>query len=256
VRLNDAGLRAVQALLDEYHLLAADVTERYDAQFLRNDDTPTRYDGNHVRCIRGADVDGLFAAVEHEYGHLPYRAVRVDPYTPHAVEARLLADDYVCSTEIVMVASGELTGEPANIDIRAVPHDADALAHVVAVDDDEGRPDYRDSAEPWREVWALIQRRGDAFKWYVAFDGERPVGHFSQRTRGGIGYLESLFVDPEYRKRGIGTALTHQAAAAARADGAQIVFLPADADDWPKHMYRRMGFEPAYQFRNYRRDVQ
>jgi spore maturation protein CgeE len=101
-----------------------------------------------------------------------------------------------------------------------------------------------------------IQRRGDAFTWYVAFDNARPVGHFSQRTRDGLGYLESLFVDPEYRMRGIGTALTHHTAAAARAEGARVVFLPAAAADTPKEMYRRMGFEPVYAFRNYRKDVQ
>jgi hypothetical protein len=111
VQLNAADLAAMQALIHEYHLLAADVTEQHGASFLHNVEAPTRYDGNHVRRIRGdIDIDALFAAVEEHYAHLPYRAVRVDPYTPLAVEARLLLDEYECSIEIVMAADGALGG--------------------------------------------------------------------------------------------------------------------------------------------------
>jgi ribosomal protein S18 acetylase RimI-like enzyme len=251
--LINADLVQMQALIDEYHLLAADVVEQHGARFLRNDEARTRYDGNHVRCIRDASgIDGLFEAIERHYAHLPFRSVRLDPFTPPAIEARLLLDDYIHETEIVLAADGALAGRAADIEIRTVRCDSEVLERVVALDAPE-RPDYRDDTS-WRDVWALIQRRSDAFTWYVAFDGERPVGHFSQRTRGELGYLESLFVDPDYRMRGIGTALTHHAAAAARAEGARIVFLPAAADDTPKEMYRRMGFEPVYAFRNYRKD--
>jgi predicted N-acetyltransferase YhbS len=34
------------------------------------------------------------------------------------------------------------------------------------------------------------------------------------------------------------------AIAAAREAGADFVFLVADADDWPKEWYARLGFEP------------
>jgi hypothetical protein len=30
---------------------------------------------------------------------------------------------------------------------------------------------------------------------------------------------------------------------AARADGAEFVFLVADLEDWPKELYRRLGFD-------------
>jgi GNAT superfamily N-acetyltransferase len=81
--------------------------------------------------------------------------------------------------------------------------------------------------------------------------GGRAVGHFSERTKDGVGYLEDLMVLPEHRMKGIATALVHRCAESARAKGAGLVFLPADASDTPKDMYRRMGFEPIYVFRNY-----
>jgi ribosomal protein S18 acetylase RimI-like enzyme len=247
----------MQALIDEYHLLAADVVSQHGAQFLRNDEARTRYDGNHVRCIREAtDVDGLFQAIERHYAHLPYRAVRVDPFTAPGIEARLLIEDYVHDTEIVMAARGALGGLPADIEIRKVACDSVELEHVIAREAEfASLQEWRAANSDRREEWSLIQRRGGASTWFVAFDDGKPVGHFSQRTRGELGYLESLFVDPDYRMRGIGTALTHHAAAATRAEGASVVFLPAAADDTPKEMYRRMGFEPVYAFRNYRRDV-
>jgi GNAT superfamily N-acetyltransferase len=257
MRLTDVQLADMQALIDEYHLLAADVTVQNGASFLRNDDASTRYDGNHVRCIGAdVDVDALFAEVDRHYAYLPYRAVRVNPWTQPAVEARLLTDDYMHETEIVMAAAATLRGRPAKIQIRRVACDSVELERIVAREAEFGSlEEWRAASEERRDVWALTQRRGDAFTWYVALDGERSVGHFSQRTRGELGYLESLFVDPEYRLRGVATALTHHAAAAARAEGARIVFLPAAADDTPKEMYRRMGLEPVYAFRNYRKEV-
>ncbi len=33
------------------------------------------------------------------------------------------------------------------------------------------------------------------------------------------------------------------AARAAEADGCELVFLLTDADDWPRHWYRRLGFD-------------
>jgi hypothetical protein len=34
-----------------------------------------------------------------------------------------------------------------------------------------------------------------------------------------------------------------RAAAEARSSGADLVFLVADADDWPKELYGRLGFD-------------
>ena len=50
----------------------------------------------------------------------------------------------------------------------------------------------------------------------------KAVGHFSQRTKDGLAYLESLFVDPAYRLRGIATALVYHATAEAWAAGAGL----------------------------------
>jgi len=57
------------------------------------------------------------------------------------------------------------------------------------------------------------------------------------------GEVEDVGTLPEHRGRGYATAVVLAAIAAARADGAEFVFLVADLDDWPKELYRKLGFD-------------
>ena len=46
-----------------------------------------------------------------------------------------------------------------------------------------------------------------------------------------------------FRNRGHASAVVLRAAGEARAAGADLVFLWCDANDWPKELYRRLGFD-------------
>jgi GNAT superfamily N-acetyltransferase len=249
MRLTEAQLLQVQDMLDEFHFLAADVTQLMGACFLRNAATPTRYDGNHVRCIRldeAVSVDAFFEEVERFYADQAFRAVRIDPWSaPASVEAGLLYDGYSVNIEIVMATDVALGGKAAEVEIRPLDGEQGWSDLQRLMEQDGGNNDGG------AETFQLARRRGAAFTWYLAYAGGLPVGHFSERTRDGIGYLEDLMVLPEHRMKGIATALVHRCAASARDKGAGIVFLPAAAEDTPKLMYARMGFEPIYVFRSY-----
>jgi GNAT superfamily N-acetyltransferase len=54
-----------------------------------------------------------------------------------------------------------------------------------------------------------------------------------------VGTLEA------HRGRGLASATVMAAADAAAAAGHDLTFLLTDADDWPKELYRRVGFEPV-----------
>ena len=58
------------------------------------------------------------------------------------------------------------------------------------------------------------------------------------------GYLDYLFTHPDYRHRGLATALVHHCVADSRKRGAGPVALEADPAGTPKHMYAAMGFRP------------
>ncbi|MCL8000798.1 GNAT family N-acetyltransferase, partial [Brucella sp. 21LCYQ03] len=56
--------------------------------------------------------------------------------------------------------------------------------------------------------------------------------------------LNDLFVDPNYRKQGIGEKLIHEAMAFARQDGATRLYLSTAVDNLTaQRLYEQVGFE-------------
>jgi ribosomal protein S18 acetylase RimI-like enzyme len=60
---------------------------------------------------------------------------------------------------------------------------------------------------------------------------------------GEIAQVEDVATMPEHRGRGYASAVVLRAVEEARGGGAELVFLVADAEDWPKELYRRLGFD-------------
>ncbi len=56
--------------------------------------------------------------------------------------------------------------------------------------------------------------------------------------------LEDVYTAPEERGRGHARALVTHAVAEARQKDPDLIFIVADDNDWPKHLYGRIGFEP------------
>jgi GNAT superfamily N-acetyltransferase len=54
--------------------------------------------------------------------------------------------------------------------------------------------------------------------------------------------IEAVETLEEHRGRGLATAFVLAAARAAQEAGATWIFLWADAEDWPRQWYRRLGF--------------
>ena len=60
---------------------------------------------------------------------------------------------------------------------------------------------------------------------------------------GATAQIEDVFTFEEFRGRGLATSVVLTALAVARAEGHDLVFLVADHDDWPKELYRKLGFD-------------
>ena len=58
---------------------------------------------------------------------------------------------------------------------------------------------------------------------------------------------------PAHRRRGLARAVIVAAARAARAGRPELVMVTADADDWPRELYARLGFEPLGLIERFRR---
>jgi GNAT superfamily N-acetyltransferase len=59
----------------------------------------------------------------------------------------------------------------------------------------------------------------------------------------GVAQIEAVTTLAAFRNRGLARAVVLRALAAARETGAELVFLQAEYDDWPKELYRKLGFD-------------
>src|SRR4051794_27279372 len=104
-------------------------------------------------------------------------------------------------------------------------------------------------AEPWgdreiadqlnaakRVVAAAVETR-----FFAAFAGKELAGYCELRVRDGVAQIEDVEVLPEFRGRGLGRAVVQHALEQGRRV-AEIVYLEALADDWPRELYAKLGF--------------
>jgi ribosomal protein S18 acetylase RimI-like enzyme len=131
----------------------------------------------------------------------------------------------------------------------------DAPLHLVRELDAEAlRPARRRLIEdfPWarpevleqlHEAKRLIAGRVDTRFLGIVVDSE-VVAYADVYIEPPNAQIEDVGTLEQHRGRGYASAVVLHAAELARRAGADFVFLVADAQDWPQHLYRRLGFEP------------
>jgi len=90
---------------------------------------------------------------------------------------------------------------------------------------------------------AVAAAGGD--RWFVAWDHGRVAACCSLLARGGVGQVETVLTSRDARNRGLGRAVALAAVEASTRDGNELTFIGADADDWPRLLYQRLGFDPV-----------
>jgi ribosomal protein S18 acetylase RimI-like enzyme len=127
------------------------------------------------------------------------------------------------------------------------------LAIVEEVDEDALRPGR--TAEIVRYPWGseevakqlldaklLLAKRAETRFFGVRVEGEI-VSWADLYVAQGLGQVEDVATKEEHRGKGYASAVVLHAAGEARRAGADLVFLVADDDDWPKELYKRLGFD-------------
>jgi len=87
-----------------------------------------------------------------------------------------------------------------------------------------------------RRVAAAVPTR-----FFVAYAGDEPAAYCELRSDGGVAQIEDVNTLPRFRGRGLGRTIVQHALDAGRRSGA--VFLDAVADDWPRELYAKLGFD-------------
>jgi hypothetical protein len=83
----------------------------------------------------------------------------------------------------------------------------------------------------------------DGDRWFVApADGE-PASACRLLARNGIGQVEDVGTLADHREQGLARAVTLAAARASQRDGNEVTYLGALANDWPRLLYAKLGFD-------------
>jgi ribosomal protein S18 acetylase RimI-like enzyme len=80
-------------------------------------------------------------------------------------------------------------------------------------------------------------------RFFAGVAGDEVVAWTDLYTDGSTGQVEDVGTLREHRNRGYASALVMRGVEEARLAGCDLIFLVADADDWPKELYRKLGFE-------------
>jgi GNAT superfamily N-acetyltransferase len=86
----------------------------------------------------------------------------------------------------------------------------------------------------------------------VVVDGE-PVSFADLYLEGAVAQVEAVATVEPHRNRGYASAVVMRAVDEAARAGSDLVFLVALADDWPRELYRRLGFDEIGRFAKFLR---
>jgi len=248
-----------------YQALGNERFEAHSATFLRNAATPRRQDANSVVLIRSesqAEIEALVQLAETAYAGFGHRRFEVDALTPAAVGARLtLEGGFKIEEILVLVLEGGLQASPREVEIREVSGEADWAAYR-RLDERWWRESNTAYFGPYdadlhAELSRSFRTKSPAVRsWFAWVDGGARAYLSSWPGENGVGMVEDLFTEKEYRHRGLATALIAHCVADARARGAGPVLISADVNDTPKQMYAALGFRPLFVNRAYRRLIE
>jgi GNAT superfamily N-acetyltransferase len=207
---------------------------------------PRRWDSNFVwvtEPLAGVDAKELAADADDLLGRagLAHRSLWVeDPVQGERLAPGLARLGYRVDRNVVMVHAREpdrWTDDRAEeIDVRTA-RDLSERAGLESPDVLE-----RDAAvmlAGFRHV--LAERVGARF--FGAREGGEFVAGCELVVLGDVANIEDVFTLRAHRGRGLARAVVLAAVRAAREAGADLVYLGADDEDWPKLLYAKLGFD-------------
>ncbi len=203
----------------------------------------------------------LFKDVERLFDGYSYRHFIVDPVTPPPLIAALALDGYDEKTATLQsVLQGNISRPVPDVTIVPVTTDDDwdTLHALVRLDHEEGE---RTKGYPMDEtitrgiVEAYRKKEGPCQFFLAQVEGTACAYGSGINCPDEIGMVEDLFTLPDFRKRGLASAIITHCIEHVRARGAGPVFIGAHVNDTPKDLYHRLGFEPLFLTRTYFKEL-
>ena len=156
-----------------------------------------------------------------------------------------------CCTETMLLRNKQKNIEAWKCNPDVIIHDSassDVLADLLQIDIETFASDYGEDfirRRDARYVKKAMETQG--FHYYVAYLDRKPAGSCYACAIDGYVVMDALVVREAFRKRYVATTLMKHIASQFKEE----MFLHADADDTPKEMYRKMGFETVDELYEY-----
>jgi ribosomal protein S18 acetylase RimI-like enzyme len=207
------------------------------------DELPLRHDSNFLFLEQDVGADEAIAEADRILGGAG-RDYRVIITFDEGIGDRLRpAFDELGWRTLRHVFMAQLRSPEKNADVGV----------VTEVDESALRPGRRREilAQPWGnpvlaeellDSKVVLGRRAETRFFAVEADGEI-VAWTDLYVAQGVAQIEDVATVRDHREKGYATALVLHAAEEGRKAGADLVFLVADDEDWPKQLYGRLGFD-------------
>ncbi len=239
-----AALAAALEFERGYYARAAPSAAPHPLGLLVRDDAVPRAHVQNMLWVTATAVtpEELLTALEETHAGLAHRKAQVDDDALGAALAGpLRAAGYRAERHLYMALR-----RPRDREATARALEVDEATHA-AVEAAVTR-EFPDIAEE-EVVQQLLRARAalnaaapEGTRFWVGVDGGAHAGNALLRRGPGVAQVEDVATLTAHRGRGLARAAVGAAVDAAA--GAELVFLVADDEDWPKELYAKLGFDP------------
>jgi GNAT superfamily N-acetyltransferase len=239
---DDGAAARARVWRDALHASVCDVLEPWaHGRVVRATSRPTYWDFNVVRVEEdpSMSVEELVAFADQALDGLAHRRVDFDDaVAAEPLRAGFEARGWRATRLVRMRHEAPLPAGP-EIAVEELPYDAVHDLRVAWHHEDFPGQDPGDFHAYAREV--SLHRGARVL---VARDGREPVAFAQLEGDRSAAEITHVYVHPDYRSAGRGTALTRAAVEAA--GDVRDLWITADDEDRPKRLYARLGFRPAW----------
>jgi GNAT superfamily N-acetyltransferase len=222
-----------------------DVIEPWEhGTIVRSTRYPSYYDFNLVRVEDAEPIAAglLVATANRALAGLGHRRISFDHVSAaEPLRAGFEAAGWKVMRLLWLRHEGPLRAPDPTHEVQAVPYDA--VEHLRRAWHEEDFPG-RDPTGFHRAAREVALGRGAVILAVHERDATVAFAQLEGAGERNAAEVSHVYVHPDYRGGGRGTAVT--CAAVRAASGARDVWICADDEDRPKHLYARLGFRPVW----------
>ena len=209
---------------------------------VRSPSLPAVWSVNQVRVALPLGFESLVELADEQLEACRYLQIAVENQdTGPALEDAFRAAGWKTEREVLMILSAEPDREVDTSIVTAAGEEevAEVMRRWYAEDEADPHALGQPVEFSRREACAC----GDRLLGVRSSDGQLvAIGKLRSDRR--IAQVEDVYTAPSARGRGFARAVVTRAVALARDADHDLIFIPADDNNWPKELYARIGFRP------------